>query len=131
MRPDRSRANRRGGAAVPGRKKKPAPECGNPSCFHPRFTSVSREEIKMTEADIERALLNKGGQLRRCDCGRVTEIYREFHPDRGSELQPPRLIGEYDSEDSPNRFTLSQTVLDEYRCMVRNGRIPGPIVRQS
>jgi hypothetical protein len=91
----------------------------DPSCFHPYFISVTSAEIKMTEADIEHALLNKDGWLRRCNCGRVSEIYRD-HTD---ELQRPRLIGEYDSEASPNKFTLSQSVLDEYLCMKANGRI--------
>jgi hypothetical protein len=77
----------------------------------------------MTETDIRQVRLNEGGTRYRCDhCGCVTESYRDKDTDKNPERQY-RKIGEYDSISSPNRFTIREAVLDEYLCLVKNGRL--------
>jgi hypothetical protein len=73
----------------------------------------------MTDTDIRQVRLNEGGTLYRCDnCGCVTESYRDkFHE------RQYRKIGEYDSTASPSMFTINQSVLEEYLCLVKNGRL--------
>ena len=77
----------------------------------------------MTDTDIRQVRLNEGGTLYWCDnCGCVTESYRDKDTDKNPERQY-RKIGEYDSISSPNKFTVRRTVLDEYQCLVKNGRL--------
>lgn len=80
---------------------------------------VTTAKVGMSAIDIRQALLNEGGILHRCGhCGCVSETYRDSYGDRQR-----RKIGEYDSCASPNRFTISQSVLDEYMCLKQNGRL--------
>lgn len=100
-------------------KKKPGLTCILPTCSHPKLVEVTPERVEMTETDIRQVSLNQGGTLHRCGhCGCVTESYRDKDHDRQY-----RKIGEYDSSASPNRFTIRQTVLDEYLCLVKNRRL--------
>jgi hypothetical protein len=100
-------------------KKKPGLTCILPTCSHPKLAEVTPEQVEMTETDIRQIRLNQGGTLHRCDhCGCVTESYR----DKNHERQH-RKIGEHDSISSPNRFTIRQAVLEEYLCLVKNGRL--------
>ncbi len=81
----------------------------------------------MTEIDIVKVCLNVGSTLRRCkNCGCITELYRN----KDREIQY-RKIGEYDSLTSPNKFTIYQEVLDEYICLLKNGRLPCQIVESG
>jgi hypothetical protein len=118
---NKGRANTRGGSLGLTRKKKPAPQC-DPSCSHPQFVEVTTTQIKMADLDIRQVRLSeKHLNLDRCEnCGRIREVYRDEYNHRQI-----RVIGEYDSCASPNRFTISPAILDEYLCMVKNGRIPG------
>ena len=78
----------------------------------------------MTETEIHQVRLNQGGTLRRCKhCGCVTEAYRDKDQDRRY-----RKVGEYDNTASPIRFTVRKAVLDEYLCLVKNGRLSVPLV---
>jgi hypothetical protein len=100
-------------------KEKPGLTCIHPTCSHPKLVEVTPEQVEMTETDIRHVRLNQGGTLRRCDhCGCVTESYR----DKNHECQY-RKIGEYNNSASPNKFTIRQAVLDEYLCLVKNGRL--------
>lgn len=100
-------------------KKKPGLTCIHPTCSHPKLAGVTPDDLKMIETDIRQVRLNEGGTLHRCDhCGCVTEFYR----DKNHERQY-RKIGEYDNTASPNKFTIRQAALDEYLCLVKNGRL--------
>jgi hypothetical protein len=119
---NRGRVNTRSGSVALGREKKPAPEC-DPSCSRPRFVEVNTTQIKMTDLDIRQVLLNERGSLNRCEnCGRVREVYRDDHGYR-----QVRVIGEYDSYASPNSFTISQAVLDEYLMYCEKWAPPGAV----
>jgi len=117
MRGSTRRTVSRGRQTIP--KKKPSLTCILPTCSHPRLVGVTKEQVEMTETDIRQVRLNQGGTLRRCkNCGCVTELYR----DKDHELHY-RKIGEYDNSGSPNKFTIRQAVLEEYLCLVENGRL--------
>jgi hypothetical protein len=117
MRGSTRRTVARGRQSIPTKKQRLT--CIHPTCSHPKLAEVTLDDVKMTETDIRQVRLNEGGTLYRCDhCGCVTESYR----DKDTERQY-RKIGEYDSISSPNNFTIRQVALDEYLCLVKNGRL--------
>lgn len=80
---------------------------------------VAHTQVKMSDTDIEQVRLNEDGVLRRCEhCGCVTESWRDPVGDRQY-----RRIGAYDSCASPNRFTIAQSVADEYHCLLSRTRL--------
>lgn len=90
-----------------------------PTCSHPRLIEVAPIQIRMTSTDIEHVHLNEDSVLRRCEhCGCVTESWRDAQGERRY-----RRIGEYDSCASPNRFSIDQSILDEYTCMAQSPHI--------
>jgi uncharacterized Zn finger protein len=116
MRGSARRTVPRGRQTIP--KKKQSLTCIHPTCSHPRLVEVTPEQV-MTETDIRQVRLNEDGTLRRCEnCGCVTESYRDKYKDRRY-----RKIGEYDNSASPNTFTISPKVLEEYLCLVKNRRL--------